>query len=83
MGLFVMEYISHTSKLTYIGKIKMVKSAEQRIRKWKEGMRTIPYVKCPRCGKKTRNVYRCSKCGDWTKEELKETQKERVALIKK
>ncbi|UZE94297.1 MAG: hypothetical protein IB618_01865 [Candidatus Pacearchaeota archaeon] len=60
----------------------MVKSAEQWIRKWKEGMRTTPYVKCPRCGRKTRSVIECKKCGLWTEKELKETQKERVALIK-
>lgn len=60
----------------------MIKSAEQRIRKWKLGMKTTPYVKCPRCSRKTRNVIECKKCGLWTEEELKEIQKERVDLIK-
>lgn len=63
----------------------MVKSAEQRMRKWKEGMRTTPYVKCPKknCGKLTRNYIECKKYGLYTEEEQKEIQKERIALIKK
>jgi len=60
---------------------KAMKTAQEAARRWAAGLRRMPHIPCPACGRKTRAEFHCQYCKvKWSAEQKDEREKIRGVL---